>query len=98
MRHLLVVLSTWEQGLGLEAETVPDDDDDWEPDSSERKVVIKRDEPGEQPIKITTHLSPDDYRKACDAHRDARSVRVKGRLEKPGKPWVLQSPTDFVVD
>ncbi|MEW6348427.1 MAG: hypothetical protein AB1646_05160 [Thermodesulfobacteriota bacterium] len=82
----------------LKAETVPEDDDDWDLETSECTVVIRRDEPGEKPSRVTTHLSPDDYKKACDAHKEGRTVRVKGRLDKPGKSWILQQPTDFMVE
>jgi hypothetical protein len=44
------------------------------------------------------HLGAEDYRQACDAHRDGRMVRVRGRLEREGKQWRLMSPRDFRVD
>jgi hypothetical protein len=38
-----------------------------------------------------------DYSRACDAHRDGKSIRITGRLERTGKQWRLSGPHDFQV-
>lgn len=50
----------------------------------------------ERTLRVT--LSPEEYRHACDAHRDGKKVSITGRLEKEAKFWVLMAPKDFKVN
>ena len=56
----------------------------WEVDSGKR-VLIK------------VHLSVDEYKLACDAHRDSRQVSVIGRPEKHGKSFRLTAAKKFHI-
>jgi hypothetical protein len=38
-----------------------------------------------------------DYRRACDAHRDGKTISITGRLERTGKQWRLSGARDFQV-
>lgn len=50
-----------------------------------------------QTVKIRVSLSPDQYREACDAHKDGRAIRIFGVPEKAGKFWTLTKAHDFAV-
>ncbi len=50
-----------------------------------------------QTVKIRVALSPDQYRQACDAHKDGRAIRISGVPEKTGKFWTLTKAHDFSV-
>ena len=50
-----------------------------------------------QTVHIRVALSPDQYRAACDAHKDGRRIRVQGIPEKAGKFWSLTKVHDFTV-
>lgn len=51
----------------------------------------------DQVVHIRVALSPDQYRFACDAHKDGRRIRVQGIPEKAGKFWSLTRAHDFMV-
>ncbi len=72
------------------------DDEDADHDA-DRQVTIRWEPSPRQMANIRVALGPQEYRLACDAHRDQRSVRVSGRPEKQGKFWVLTSPKDFII-
>lgn len=59
----------------------------------ERKIVIA-DRTG---LQVHLILDSENYRTACDAHRDGIPVSVKGILEKQGKYMVLMQPHEFEV-
>ena len=40
-------------------------------------------------------LDPDDYKLACEAHRDGKEITVQGRLERTGKQWRISGVRDF---
>lgn len=61
------------------------------------RILLRFEHQGRKPH-ARVHLGAEEYRKACDAHRDGRGVRVWGRLEREGKQWRLMSPRDFRVD
>jgi hypothetical protein len=61
------------------------------------KILLRFELEGRKPH-ARVRLGGEDYRKACDAHRDGRMVRVWGRLEREGKQWRLMSPRDFQVE
>lgn len=44
---------------------------------------------------IRAFLSQEDYKVACDAHRDGKPISIRGKPEKPGKYLILTSPADF---
>ncbi|MDX2038128.1 MAG: hypothetical protein SFX72_15880 [Isosphaeraceae bacterium] len=45
--------------------------------------------------RVQFDLEPDDYRRACDAHRDGRAVAVTGLLQQEAKQFRLLQPQDF---
>jgi hypothetical protein len=50
-----------------------------------------------QTVKIRVSLSPDQYKQACDAHKEGRAIRILGVPEKAGKFWTLTKAHDFTV-
>jgi hypothetical protein len=50
-----------------------------------------------QTVKIRVSLSPDQYKQACDAHKEGRAIRISGVPEKAGKFWTLTTAHDFAV-
>lgn len=44
---------------------------------------------------VTIVLSDDQYRIACDAHRDGMLISVSGELDMSGKYWVMNNVTSF---
>lgn len=41
-------------------------------------------------VNVTTRLETDDYKLACDAHRDGRQVILKGHLLRgPNRRWEI---------
>jgi hypothetical protein len=50
-----------------------------------------------QPLKIRVPLNPEEYRNACDAHKDGKWIQITGVPEKQGKLWVLTKPHGFTV-
>jgi hypothetical protein len=75
-----------------------EDVDDLDSSSIESKMIIIEweTEKGMRSL-IRAVLSQEDYKLACDAHRDGKVISVKGKPEKPGKHLILTSPTDFKV-
>ncbi len=62
-----------------------------------RKITIKW-EPGTgHNINIRAALSAEDYKIACDAHKESKRVQITGIPEKLGKTWDLTSPRNFRV-
>jgi len=60
-------------------------------------VVIEWETERGKPRLIRAELSQEDYRLACDAHRDEKIISIRGKPEKPGKYLILTSSTDFRV-
>ncbi len=72
--------------------------DDLESSSNDKgMIVIEWETEKGKPRLIRAELSQEDYRLACDAHRDEQMVSIKGKPEKPGKYLILTSSTDFRV-
>ena len=44
---------------------------------------------------VTISLSDEQYRIACDAHRDGLEVEVSGELDMSERYWVMRNVTDF---
>jgi hypothetical protein len=86
------------QVIQLKAEDISERDDLDEEPLSVHEIIIRRDEPEQKAIRVQVTLGLDDYRVACDAHRDGRKVIVRGKLEKPGKRYQLMSPSGFKTE
>ena len=52
---------------------------------------------GGDPIRVQVVLNSDDYKKACDAHRDGLAVSVMGLLQREAKLYQLLQPQDLSV-
>jgi hypothetical protein len=65
-------------------------------DAFEGTVTLKADVGG-APVRVQVVLDSDDYKKACDAHRDRRSVTVTGLLQREAKLYHLLQPQQFAV-
>ena len=77
---------------------VADDvDEDESEELSGNRVIVIRSEESDFRRNVHVSLSADEYRIACDAHRDSRTVTVKGNMEYVGKIWQLMAPQDFVI-
>jgi len=65
----------------------------------ERTLAIKWKTQESKEINVNLTLSPEDYRKACDAYRDRKEVAVSGVLEKINRtsPFQLTAPENFRV-
>jgi len=46
---------------------------------------------------IRIPLTPDQYRQACDAHRDEKPISIRGKPKKRRRSFFLNSPHDFKV-
>jgi hypothetical protein len=51
----------------------------------------------EQTVMIRIPLTPPEYIRACDAHKEGKPVRIFGVPEKSGKFWILTRAHDFTV-
>jgi hypothetical protein len=65
-------------------------------DDFEGTVVLKADLGG-SPTRVQVILKSDDYKKACDAHRDGQTVAVTGLLQREAKLYHLLQPQNFRV-
>lgn len=70
------------------------DEDDESDGSTNRTVTIHIDEPG-QIQNVVVSLGLEEYKLACDAHRDGKSIKLSGFLERTGKQWRLMNPDGF---
>lgn len=70
------------------------DDSDPDDEANENWVTI-RTTTDNMPKTIRVSLSPQDYLRACDWHRDKTTITIKGTLEKPGKNWLLTGYSDL---
>ncbi len=82
----------------LQSETPPQQDFEEEEAGGDRVVTLLWDDTSGRTLHVRVTLKPDEYRAACDAHRDGRSIVVTGLLEKPGKFWELMSPSNFRIE
>jgi hypothetical protein len=73
---------------------ISDEGDDLE--APDNKMIIIEWEKGRSTL-IRAILSPEEYKNACDAHRDGKTVSIRGKPEKPGKYLILTSPADFII-
>ena len=87
------------QGLIVKLADEPDEQDEEDaplPSDVDRLVTLRFIDNGRRQH-ARFQLDPDDYRAACDAHRDHRRVLVSGTLERVGKQWRLLDVTRFEV-
>jgi hypothetical protein len=57
-------------------------------DSMEKTIKLETEYEGHMRM-ITIELSDEDYRAACDAHRDGQRVELKGVLDMSSRTWSL---------
>jgi hypothetical protein len=64
-------------------------------ETHDREVLVhwNSEEFGEMNVKM--FLAPNDYLAAVQAHLRGRQIRVKGKLERQGRRWVLVDPSNF---
>jgi hypothetical protein len=65
-------------------------------DGFEGTVTLRADIGG-APTRVQVVLNSDDYKKACDAHRDGQAVAVTGLLQREAKLYHLLQPQNFSV-
>jgi hypothetical protein len=65
-------------------------------DGFEGTVILRADVAG-APTRVQVLLNLEDYKKACDAHRDGKTVTVSGLLHREAKLYHLLHPQDFTV-
>jgi hypothetical protein len=75
---------------GTEKEELDDSD-------NHRMAVIEWEAENAKQTFIRVYLSSEEYRVACDAHRDGKFISVRGRPEKLGKYLILTASSDFKV-
>lgn len=63
----------------------------------QRSITIVWADNEERQLPVHVPLLQGDYAQACDAHRDGRTVSIRGQLEKRNNGWVLTGPHDFML-
>lgn len=48
-------------------------------------------------LRVNIPFSVEDYKLACDAHRDNKVVKIHGIIERVGNKWQLMSPERFQI-
>jgi hypothetical protein len=84
--------------IQLRSLAIPELDEN-EPDlfNKDRTVVIQRKLDTQRPQSVHLSLGPDDYKQACDFHKEGKTVTVLGKLVRPGRLWILQDARKFGV-
>jgi hypothetical protein len=95
LRHAKESQETTIRGSVIQLHADPESDE--AEDDEERQIIVKCDLGAVRAVKVHASLTADDYRKACDAHKDNREVEIEGRPEKLAKFWNLTSPRNFRV-
>ena len=70
--------------------------EDEDGETSNRLVTVKT-EVHDKQIKVNVPLNINEYKLACDAHRDTKDVKIEGMLERVGNQWQLMAPENFQV-
>lgn len=78
----------------LHAESI---DDDLEKKIDDRQITICWEKDKGKNTNIKVSLNPEDYRIACDAHKDSKRISIQGKPEKNGKFLILTSPSGFKI-
>jgi hypothetical protein len=73
-----------------------DPTDELEELADDRQVTIRFDLDGRAQNALVPLIYA-DYSRACDAHRDGKSIRITGRLERTAKQWRLSGAHGFEV-
>jgi len=62
-----------------------------------RTIVLLWEIEKQQPLRVHIALPIDQYRLACDAHKNGRKIRILGKPRKTGKYWRLFDEHEFEV-
>lgn len=79
------------------SEEINEEGDDLSASNGHGMIIIEWETEKGRPCLIRAVLSQEDYRLACDVHRDNQVISIKGKPEKPGKYLILTAPSDFRV-
>jgi hypothetical protein len=71
------------------------DEDDSE--ASDMEITVKWTAESGAELRVHVALQPEEYRAACEAHKQGRVIEVRGILEKVRRYWRLGSVRDFRV-
>ncbi len=78
----------------LKAERIDETDDR---KSDDKQITVHCVMDSGRKINIRISLNTEDYRTACDAHKNGNMIEVKGIPEKQNKFWILTSPSNFTI-
>ncbi|MBY6988567.1 hypothetical protein HYH98_18880, partial [Clostridium botulinum] len=62
----------------------------------ERNIVIQTEIEGKSK-NIKIELSDDDYKIACEAHKQDKDVLINGEILKQGKSWIMINYKKFKI-
>lgn len=71
--------------------------EDEENDNSANRYITIQTLINDKSLKVNIPLSIEDYKLACDAHRDNKDVKIHGIIERVGNRWQLMSPERFQI-
>jgi len=73
--------------------------DDGVQDQFDHVITLDWEKEAGVPVRIRVALPREEYRKACDAHKNGKKIQVAGIPVKRGKFWTLERPSEvtFVV-
>lgn len=66
-----------------------------DPEKEDHTIVLLGDVGEEKEIKIHVVLTSEDYKGACNLHRDEKQIKINGYLNKFGNKWYLESYDGF---
>lgn len=66
-----------------------------DPDKEDHTIVILGNAGEEKEIKIHVVLTSEDYKGACNLHRDEKEIKISGYLNKFGNKWFLDPYESF---
>jgi hypothetical protein len=72
------------------------DDSENDEFEADHTITIKTDG-DDLPKNIKVILSPEDYLKACDWHKEKKAILISGTLEKPRKSWCITGYEHFIA-
>lgn len=78
--------------IKLSASDLEEDDE-----GSGNRIVTIKTEIHDKTIRVNVPLTLNEYKMACDAHKEMRNVRIIGMIERVGNQWQLMAPEDFKV-
>ena len=79
--------------IGLSADELDEDNEE----GSKRVATVRLSEENDNVKKVKIQLTLNDYRIACDAHKDSKPIAVDGILERDGKQWRLTKAQNFCI-